>query len=58
MSNNDTHIVDVKGRIGIIQSVKNPLGFFVLVVLIVEAIFGLIVMRLTLVLIELLLFEI
>ena len=34
------------GRIGIIQAVQTPLGFFVLVVLIVEAIFGVFVFKL------------
>jgi hypothetical protein len=34
------------GRIGIIQAVQTPLGFFVLVVLIIEAIFGVFVFKL------------
>lgn len=35
----------MRGRVDIIRSVQTPLGFFVLVVLVVEAIFGLVAWR-------------
>ena len=46
MATNIESEVSPSGRIGIIQAVQTPLGFFVLVVLIVEATLGVIIFRL------------